>query len=84
MKINKSLQSKLLIWAAVVTGILMIPLLGQAPWSLEDYIFAGIVLFGAASGYELITFKLKSQLYRIMVALGALGGVMLIWAWAVA
>lgn len=75
---------RLAFWALAVGAILLIPALTRAPWSLGDYIFAGIVLLGAATGYELIAQKTSNQLYRILVAIAALGGVLLVWAWAVA
>jgi hypothetical protein len=81
---KKNITKRLGMWALVVVGILLIPLLTQAPWSAGDFILAGVVLYGAAAGYEIVTSQFKSLTYRTIIALGALGSVMLVWAWAVA
>lgn len=75
---------RLSVWALVVAAILMIPLLAKAPWTVGDFVFAGVVLFGAAALYELVTKNLSSKNHRIAVGLGVLAVVVLIWAWAVA
>ena len=82
-KSTKNLNQRLTIWALVVAVILMIPLVLQAPWTLGDYITAGVVLFGAAAGYEIIANKLNNKIHRLIAAAMAIGVVMSLWALAV-
>lgn len=80
----KKTQKRLTIWAVVVAGILLIPFVTRAPWSAADYIFAGVVLFGAATIFEFVTKNIKEKMYKIAVGIAVLFVLMLIWAWAVA
>jgi hypothetical protein len=80
---TKHLQKRFTLWAVIVGGILMIPLIAQFPWSTGDFIFAGVILFGVAALYEIISSRLNSWMYRLIAAVSAIGTIMLIWAWAV-
>jgi hypothetical protein len=87
MNMNKSSAKsvkKIAIWAVVVACILSIPLLGNAPWTLGDYIFAGSVLFAAGVVYELLARNMKNNLQRIVIGAIILFLLLLIWGWAVA
>lgn len=72
------------IWALIVSFILLIPLLGQAPWTLMDFIFAGVVLFGLATFYEVVTLYMTKRTHKIAAGFAVFMMLMLIWAWAVA
>lgn len=78
------MTQRLSMWAVVVTAILLIPLLARAPWTMFDFVFAGGVLFGAATIYEVATKNRSEKTYRMTVAAVVLIGVLAIWAWAVA
>ncbi len=80
---TKHLQKRFTLWAVIVGGILMIPLIAQFPWSMGDFILAGLVLYGAAAGYEITASYFKKRLFRILIAIGAISGVILVWGWAV-
>ena len=80
---NKNIVKRLGVWAGIVAAILMIPLLTNAPWTTGDFVFAGVVLFGAASAYEFATRNVADKHRRMAVAAAVLFVVMLIWAWAV-
>ncbi len=82
MKTNTT--KRLGMWAALVASILMLPLLANAPWTISDFIFAGVVLFGSASVYEFTTKNMNNKTHRMVVGIGVLTVVLLIWAWAVA
>lgn len=75
---------RLTCWAALVAAILMIPLVTKAPWTGGDYVFAGVVLFGAASVYELSTRAMRDPKRRFAVGAVVLIFVLGIWAAAVA
>jgi hypothetical protein len=47
---NFIIQNRVFVWLALVVGfVLLIPLLGNWPWTLSDFIIAGILLFGAGT-----------------------------------
>lgn len=77
-------SKRLVLWALAVAAIQMIPFLGRFPWTLNDYVFASVVLFSAAMIFELTIKQVKNNTYRIALGFGILGGVLMIWAWAVA
>lgn len=79
-----NMTKRLLGWACAVAAVLMIPAIGRFPWTAGDYIFAGTVLFGAATLYELVTKNVPNATHRLMVGAAVGFVVMLIWAWAVA
>lgn len=84
-KISKTnITKRLSMWAVVVAAILAIPLLAKFPWTLGDFIFAGAILFGAASAYEITTGNMTNKMHRVAVGAAAAFIVLLIWAWAVA
>jgi Kef-type K+ transport system membrane component KefB len=82
MKLTKTLK-RVSVWALVVAAVLMIPYLGKFPWTTGDFVFAGAVLFSAATTYEVITSQLKNRNHRIAVGLAVAMVVILIWGWAV-
>ena len=82
--ITRNTMKRLSIWALVVIGILLIPYMANFPWSVSDFVFAGGVLFGAATLYEITTMKIHNQNHRIAVGAAVLLVVFLIWGWAVA
>lgn len=67
MKTKNNLTKRLGIWALVVAAVLMIPLVGQWPWSGSDFIFGAVLLFGAASAYEFATRNIVSSQQRILI-----------------
>lgn len=72
------------VWALVVAGVLMIPLLSNAPWTGRDFVLAGAVLYGAAVVYETIAHHMSTRMGRVVVGMAVLFAVIAIWAWAVA
>lgn len=74
----------LMVWAGLVTGMLMIPLALNFPWTGSDFVFAGSVLFGAAAGYELTVESMNEPKQRMVVAVGTAMIVLFVWRLAVA
>ena len=66
---------------ALVTGlILLVPFIGNWPWTLSDFVIMGTLIFGTGLAYELIARKLGTTMHRAILAL-VLGGVFLLtWA----
>lgn len=60
--------------------ILMIPLLGNAPWDETDFIVAGALLMGTGLAYEFIARKGRALAYRVAAGIAVLTALFLIWA----
>ncbi len=84
MNTEKSLTQSIL-WLALVTGgILLIPLIAmqftnEVVWTLSDFIFAGILIFGTGLAYKLVTTKTGELVYRIAIGFALFTGLFLIW-----
>jgi hypothetical protein len=72
---NKSLIRITLIAAL----LLLIPLLARWPWTIGDFIFAGILILGAGFGYELISRKTNNKTYKIAVGIAVITTFLLLW-----
>jgi predicted PurR-regulated permease PerM len=83
-KQTNNLVKRLGYWALIVIAILLIPYVGGFPWTLSDFIFAGIVLYGCAAVYELLTKQMANKTHRIAVGAVVVLLLLLIWGWAVA
>jgi hypothetical protein len=75
---------RLAIWAAVVAAILTIPVIAMRVsdawnWDLFDFIFAAVVLFGAALAYELVASRGGTAAYRIAVGVSVVTALLLVW-----
>ena len=83
------LTKRLMVWAAVVAVILLIPLIltirdggvegGGWNWTFFDFVFMGILLYGAALAYELVARKMSNSAYRAAVGLAVVTAVLLVW-----
>jgi hypothetical protein len=75
---------RLAVWAAVVALVLLIPVIGMQVsdewnWDLFDFIFAVVVLFGAAVAYEVVASRGGTFAYRAAVGVAVLTGLVLVW-----
>ncbi|KND49912.1 MAG: hypothetical protein AB197_00170 [Parcubacteria bacterium C7867-002] len=85
----KNTSHRLAVWAGVVGVILLIPLFFTIRdggvegvgwnWTLFDFVWMGILLFGAALVYELVIKKMGSGMYRAAGALAVATSVLLVW-----
>lgn len=83
------MTKRLTIWVAIVALLLLIPLAltirdGNVEgvgwnWSPFDFLFMGVLLFGAGVIFELITRKFTDTRRKIIVGLIILAGVLLVW-----
>jgi cation transport ATPase len=80
----KNIYKRLSLWALIVAAVLSIPYLAKFPWTMSDFVFAGVVLFGAATVYELTTKNLRNKTHRIAVGIGVATVIFFIWGLAVA
>jgi hypothetical protein len=63
-----------------VAFLLLIPLIAGFPWTLLDYVVAGIMLSGTGLLCELVMRKVKKLGYRIILCGVILSTLVLIWA----
>ena len=68
------------IWAMIVAAVLIIPFLGHWPWSITDYIVGGVLLFGAATAFELLTRKTATTKQRLIIGAGVAAVLLYVWA----
>jgi hypothetical protein len=90
-----SIARRLLVWAAAVALILMVPFLAmrfdwtvydpgsptpeKVNWTLADFIFAAVVLYGSALTYELVARIVSVTAYRVAVGVACATGLVLVW-----
>jgi len=84
LAIMQDITRRLIVWAAVVAFILLIPLVAmqftkEVNWDLFDFAFMGTVLFGAGLAYELVARKRGAAAYRAAVGLALAGVFLLVW-----
>lgn len=79
---KRNLNKRLIIWAAIVSGILMIPLIAQFPWTLGDYVFATTVLSILALTYEAVTKNMTKFSHKLIAGVILLGVIIFIIGWA--
>lgn len=85
MKTHTPLFKSIAYLLLATIAILMIPLIamqfsGEVDWTLSDFIFAGILIFGTGLTYKLITWKYKDIAFRIAVGFALFSGFFLIWS----
>ncbi len=86
---DMNLTRRLSKWAIAVACLLMIPLVGTLffsgangsgwHWSPSDFVFMGILLFGSAATYELVSRKMPRGVYRAAVGVAMTTVVILMW-----
>jgi hypothetical protein len=78
----KKTTKRLMVWAITVAVILLIPFLTNMPWTGSDFVFAGVLLFGSAFVYEMLTKDLVDSRRRKITGLVVLGILGFIWVGA--
>jgi hypothetical protein len=82
--IMQNLTRRLVVWAAVIALLLLFPMWANHNiegwnWSPFDFVFAAVVLYGAALTYELIAAKGGTFAYRAAVGVACATGLVLLW-----
>ena len=75
---------RLLVWAGIVTLLLLIPLIAmqfttEVNWDFADFAIMGAILFGIGFAYELIASRSVNTMYRTAFGVGLLGAFLLFW-----
>lgn len=76
---------RLAIWAALTAALLMVPLVAMrfdngVDWTLGDFVFAAVLIFGSGLVYELGRRMSGQRPYRVGVALALAGAFFTVWA----
>jgi hypothetical protein len=85
MDSNNKFYRSIIIIAVITLLLLMIPLIAmqftdEVVWTLKDFVTAGVLLFGTAFTYKLITRRADNKFYKIAAGLALASGLFLIWA----
>ena len=80
----QNITRRLIVWAVVVALILLIPLVAmqftsEVNWTLSDFVFAGVLLFGTGLTYELVARKAGGIAYRAAVGVALAAAFLLVW-----
>ena len=80
----QNITRRLFVWAVVVALILLIPLVAmqftsEVNWTLSDFVFAGVLLFGTGLTYELVARKAGGIAYRAAVGFALATAFLLVW-----
>ena len=76
----RNTTKRIALWGVLVAAALMIPALGNWPWTGSDYIVAAALLCGAAVVYEVAALSVSST--RRRAAVGVAVAALLVWIWA--
>src|SRR5690606_8101274 len=71
-------RGRMALWAGAAL-LLLVPLIAGAPWSAGDYVFAGVLLFGALGVYEIAVRATTGATYRTGLAMAIVGAFLLLW-----
>jgi hypothetical protein len=80
----QNITRRLIVWTVVVALILLIPLVAmqftsEVNWTLSDFVFAGVLLFGTGLTYELVARKAGGIAYRAAVGVALAAAFLLVW-----
>lgn len=81
---TQNFTKRLSVWALVVALLLMVPLVAMqfskdVVWTPFDFVFAGVLLFGAGLTYELIARRTSKVAYRTAVGVVVASALILVW-----
>jgi len=85
MNNKKTLFKSILTVGLITISLLLIPLFGQQfsdeiNWTLSDFIFAGILLFGTGSAYVFISRMAQNSMYKVAGGLALITMLFLVWS----
>ena len=59
--------------------LLLLPWVANAPWTLADFLFMGVLLGSVGLGFELIVHRSDSLAYRFGAALAVIASFLTVW-----
>lgn len=80
-----TLTQSLVRLALVTAFLLLIPLVAmqftaEVNWTFSDFVFAGVLLFGAGLTFILVARMSTNATYRVAAGVGVAAGLLLVWA----
>ncbi len=84
MKSESSLKKHLAFVAAGTAVLLLVPLISmqftsEVFWTLSDFIFAGVLLFGTGTVFVFVLHNMENNSYRIGAGIALISTLILIW-----
>lgn len=85
MKTQNALLKPIAYLALATAALLLLPLIAmqfseEVAWTLSDFIFAGVLIFGTGLAYIFVTHRSKTMIFRIAVGFALFSGFFLIWS----
>lgn len=85
MKTQNALLKPIAYLALATAALLLLPLIAmqfseEVAWTLSDFIFAGVLIFGTGLAYIFVTHRPKTMIFRIAVGFALFSGFFLIWS----
>lgn len=74
------MNNKRIYIALLIIGILLLPYVLNAPWTLFDYVVAGILLCTTAVVFEIVTSRITTQKKKIIAGVSVILIAIYIWA----
>lgn len=78
----RNITKRLGIWAVIVALALLIPYFFMPLWTVGDFVFAAIALFGSAFAYEVVTRNMGDRNHRITVGVIVFAALAFVWVGA--
>lgn len=95
---QKTITKRLGMWAVVVALLLMLPFLAMqfdwqildpgsstresVNWSVGDFVFAGVLLFGSALAYEFATRNVSNPKHKVVIGIVVATVLFIVWVGA--
>lgn len=77
-------NKRLIAIVLTATSVLFIPLIAmqftnEVNWAISDFVVAGVLLFGAGLGIEVVIRRVKHTKFKFLIALAILALLFFIW-----
>ncbi len=79
-ELNRNVYRSIAGVALTTAFVLLIPLLAAPAWTLFDFVFAGVLIFGTGLAYSLAASKRGDIAYRAAAGVALAAAFMLVWA----
>ncbi|MBO6622178.1 MAG: hypothetical protein JJ892_14135 [Balneola sp.] len=84
MKAETKLKKHLSFVAIGTVILLLIPLIAmqftsEVVWTLSDFVFAGVLLFGTGASFTVVLHKMENNFYRIGAGIALISTLFLVW-----
>lgn len=85
MNNKKALSKSILTVGLIAISLLLVPLVGmqfsdEINWTLSDFIFAGVLLFGTGSAFAFVLTNKGSNFYKAGMGIAILASFLVVWS----